>query len=99
VQGRDDERDAEEGEFQLAINPAQPDAPVSEVYLGVLLRRQGNVAGAKAAYQRAIGSGHPDQAPKAAFNLGALLEDRGDTAGAKATYLVILLEELRQSRG
>ena len=73
MQGRDDERDAEEGEFQLAINPAQPDAPVSEVHLGVLLQRAGDAPGAEAAYREGVAHGEPDA--------------------------VILLEELRQSRG
>jgi hypothetical protein len=50
------------------------------------VRRWRGVAGAKAAYQRAIESGHADAAPVAAFNLGLLLEQQGDGAGAKAAY-------------
>ena len=42
--------------------------------------------GARAAYQQAIDSGHPDQAPAAAFNLGNMLEQREDFAGARAAY-------------
>ena len=44
------------------------------------------MAGARAAFQRAIDSGHADQAPTAAFNLGYLLEKQGDLAGARAAY-------------
>jgi hypothetical protein len=90
VQGRDDERDAEEGEFQLAINPAQPEAPVSEADLGVLLRRQGDAAGAKAAYERAVDSGHPEAGAEAAYRGGAACGEPD---------AVVLLEALRQGRG
>jgi TPR repeat protein len=44
------------------------------------------VAGAKAAYQRAIESGHADAAAWAAADLGVLLAEQGDGAGAKAAY-------------
>jgi hypothetical protein len=36
------------------------------------------VAGAKAAWQQAIASGHADVAPKAARNLEVLLKEQGD---------------------
>ena len=42
--------------------------------------------GARAAYQRAIDSGHPDAAPKAMVNLGVLLAEQGDVEGARAAY-------------
>jgi Tfp pilus assembly protein PilF len=54
--------------------------------LGILLQAQGDAAGAQAAYLQAIGTGHPDQAPKAAVNLGLLRERQGDTDGTKAAY-------------
>jgi tetratricopeptide (TPR) repeat protein len=41
---------------------------------------------AKAAYEKAIDSGHSDMAPKAAFDLGVLLHKEGDTEGALAAY-------------
>jgi tetratricopeptide (TPR) repeat protein len=41
---------------------------------------------AKAAYQRAIDSGHADAAAWAAADLGVLLAEQGDVAGAKAAY-------------
>ena len=41
------------------------------VNLGVLLEEQGDLEGARAAYQQAIDTGHPDQAPRAMLNLGA----------------------------
>lgn len=40
--------------------------------LGVLLKQRGDPDGAAAAYQQAIDTGHPDQAPKALRNLGML---------------------------
>jgi hypothetical protein len=45
---------------------------MAAVYLGLLLEEQGDLAGAKAAYQLAIGSGHADVAPEAADRLGQL---------------------------
>ncbi len=54
--------------------------------LGLLLQEQGDLEGAKAAYQQAIDSGHADWAPRAAFGLGELLEKQGDLEGAKAAY-------------
>ena len=39
---------------------------------------QGDIEGAKAAYQQAIDSGHLDYAPMAANNLAAPLADQGD---------------------
>ena len=60
-------------------------AALAAVELGVLLEEQGDVAGAKAAYQGAIDSGHADVAPLAAVNLGALLE-AGGCGGAEAAY-------------
>lgn len=50
--------------------------------LGVLLERQGDTAGALAAYRRADECGHGP----AACNLGVLLEEQHDTAGALAAY-------------
>ena len=49
--------------------------------LGVLLEDQGDVQGAKDAFQKAIDSGHADAAPTAAVNLGVLLEEPGGRAG------------------
>jgi tetratricopeptide (TPR) repeat protein len=46
----------------------------------------GQLDGARAAYERAIASGHPDVAPTAAANLGVLLARQGDVAGARAAY-------------
>ena len=47
---------------------------------------QGDVAGARAAYRKAIDSGHPDWSPAASRNLGYLLKEEGDVAGARAAY-------------
>jgi len=49
-----------------------------------LLAGQGDADGAKAAYQRAIDSGHADAAPMAARNLGVLPEGQGDADAARA---------------
>jgi Flp pilus assembly protein TadD len=54
--------------------------------LGYLLKEEGDVAGARAAYRKAIDSGHPDHGPVAARNLGNLLWEQGDVAGARAAY-------------
>ncbi len=54
--------------------------------LGALLDRQGDIDGAREAYQRAIDSGDPEAAPLAAFNLGVLLKEQGDTEGAREAY-------------
>jgi hypothetical protein len=43
-------------------------------------------AGARAAYQLAIDSGHPTQAPWAAVNLGLMLEKQGDIEGVRAAF-------------
>jgi Tetratricopeptide repeat len=50
------------------------------------LAGQGDVQGARTAYQRLIDAGHADAAPMAALNLGLLLEQHGDTEGARAAY-------------
>lgn len=59
-------------------------APAAAFFLGVLLDQQGDLAGAKAAYWRAIDSDHAEWAPAAAISLGVLLDQQGDLVGAKA---------------
>jgi Flp pilus assembly protein TadD len=54
--------------------------------LGILLHEQGDLAGAKAAYQQAIDSGYPGHIPEAAVLLGTLLEQQGDVAAARTAY-------------
>jgi Flp pilus assembly protein TadD len=54
--------------------------------LGQRLQEHGNWEGARAAYQKAIDSGHPDYASGAANNLGVLLARWGDEAGARAAF-------------
>jgi tetratricopeptide (TPR) repeat protein len=54
--------------------------------LGDLLFKQGDIAEARAAYQKAIDSGHRDWAPAAALNLGHLLLGGGDWRRARAAY-------------
>ncbi|MGH3843952.1 MAG: tetratricopeptide repeat protein [Pseudonocardiaceae bacterium] len=67
-------------------NKEYPDEASEANHLGLQLAEQGDVAGAQAAFQRAIDSGHTDQAPMAAWNLGVLLAEQGDIAGARAAY-------------
>jgi hypothetical protein len=51
--------------------------------LASLLSRQGDIGGAREAFQRAIDSGSPDVAPQAMLGLASLLNDQGDMAGAQ----------------
>jgi predicted negative regulator of RcsB-dependent stress response len=61
-------------------------AAAEAVRLGDRLSEQGDVAGARAAYQQAIDSGHPDVAPWAMVYLGNLLVHYLNPAGARASY-------------
>jgi Flp pilus assembly protein TadD len=54
--------------------------------LGLLLVGQEDIIGARAAFQQAIDSNHPDAAPLATFSLGALLAEQGDTEGARVAF-------------
>ncbi|HEY0409249.1 MAG TPA: tetratricopeptide repeat protein, partial [Candidatus Dormibacteraeota bacterium] len=54
--------------------------------LGDLLLRHDDVQGACAAFQQAIASGHPNQAPRAAVNLGITLAKQRDVEGARAAF-------------
>ena len=60
--------------------------PLAAVNLGRLLAEHKDRAGAQAAYQAAIDSGHAEYAPLAAVNLGRLLAEHKDRAGAQAAY-------------
>ena len=42
------------------------------VSLGILLEEQGDVEAARAAYQQAVDSGHPDEAPAGTLHLASL---------------------------
>ncbi|MDB5064078.1 MAG: Tetratricopeptide repeat protein, partial [Chloroflexi bacterium] len=69
-----------------ALQAPAEQAPQAARNLGVLLAEQGDVEGARAAFQQAIASGHPDEAPRAARNLGLLLAEQGDVEGARAAF-------------
>jgi tetratricopeptide (TPR) repeat protein len=58
--------------------------PFASLNLGWLLEDQGDVEGAKAAYQKAIKS--RDLGPMVALNLVRLLVEQGDLEGAKVAY-------------
>jgi tetratricopeptide (TPR) repeat protein len=62
------------------------DKALAALNLGTILAELGDSAGARAAYQQAINSGHPDHAPTAQYSLGVLLADLGDSTGARAAY-------------
>jgi tetratricopeptide (TPR) repeat protein len=73
--------------WRKAVDSGHSDAaPRAAFNLGILLKGQGDMDGARAAFQLAIGSQHADQAPRAAFNLGILLEEQGDMDGARAAF-------------
>ena len=59
-------------------------APARALNLGLLLEAQGDVPGARAAYQQATDSGYPDFAPAAALSLGNLLRREADVPAAEA---------------
>jgi len=63
-----------------------PPLPLANPLVAGTAAGSGDAEGAAAAYQRAVDSGHPDQAPRAAFGLGVPRQDRGDTDGARAAY-------------
>lgn len=69
-----------------AYQQNQVQVSIEAFRIGLLLAEQGDVRGARAAYQSAIDSGHPDEAPAAAVNLGVLLKEQGDVQGARAAW-------------
>ena len=57
------------------------------IMLGSMLEYQlRDYDGARAMFQAAIGTGHPESGPEAMFQLGHLLERTGDGEGAEAAY-------------
>jgi hypothetical protein len=56
------------------------------VSLARLLDKQGDSAGARAAYQRAAGAGNADCAANALVCLGVMLRKKGDRDGARAAF-------------
>jgi tetratricopeptide (TPR) repeat protein len=62
------------------------EAPLAALSLAVLLKEQGNLEEAKAAFQQAIDSGHAKAAPTAAVELGVLLKEQGNLEEAKAAF-------------
>ena len=73
--------------FQAVIDSGDAEwAGRAAFTLGVLLKEQGDISGAKAAYRQAIGSGRAESAGQAALALGMLLAKEGDISGAKDAY-------------
>jgi predicted negative regulator of RcsB-dependent stress response len=77
--------------LQSVIDGGDPNAaPMAQDALGDLLRFSvGDPDGARAAYQQAIDSGHPDWSVTARFDLAQLLEAEGDLPGARAQLELI----------
>jgi tetratricopeptide (TPR) repeat protein len=76
--------------WALALEQAEPAELVviglAAFHLGEWLEKQGDVEGAKAAFQRAIDSGNTNTVTVAAFHLAGLLKEQGDVERAKAAY-------------
>lgn len=73
--------------FRKGTTTEQVDAiPMAAFNLGVLLEGEGDVDGARIAYQTVIDSGPSPQASRAAFLLGSLLASQGDIDGAQAAF-------------
>src|SRR5579864_2011461 len=60
--------------------------PAGAFSLGTRLAEQGDVEGARSAFQQAIDSADPEYAPAAGYRLGLLLGQHGDIEGAKEAY-------------
>lgn len=60
--------------------------PTAANNLGRRLYEQGDIEGARAAWQQAVDSGHPEHGPPAAYNLGNLLSGQEDFKGAREAY-------------
>ena len=60
--------------------------PQEALRQGTALGRQGDVEGARSAYQQAIDSGDAEHAPAAGFQLGLLLGQHDDIDGAREAY-------------
>jgi tetratricopeptide (TPR) repeat protein len=67
--------------------------PWAAFHLGSIFDRQGEYDRAVEAYQKAIDSGHPEEAPRAAFNLGILFEERGEYDQAVEAYQQAIASE------
>ncbi len=83
---------ARPGHRERVLGPEHPDTAASLNNLGYLLQAQGDLAGARPYYERALairervlGPEHPDTAGSL-NNLGYLLQAQGDLAGARPYY-------------
>ena len=74
------------GTFKAEVRRPIGSEATSALALGDLLSQQGDLEGARAAYQSAIDAGGPDTMPLAAMRLGDLLSRQGDLEGARAAY-------------
>jgi tetratricopeptide (TPR) repeat protein len=78
--------------WERALGPEHPHVAIAVNNLGLVLQALGDLAGAKACYERALrideaafGPDHPNVA-RDVNNLGGVLQALGDLAGAKACY-------------
>jgi hypothetical protein len=81
------------GKLDPAMTTSDADrtiSPQSAFNLGVQREMHGDCAGATAAYQAAIASGHSVWTPRAAYALGRLRGRRFDYAGAAAAYWIAI---------
>lgn len=62
------------------------ETPLQAVERGLKLKKDGDLPGARAAFQKAIDSRDPEQAPIGFINLAVLLENTGDFPGARASW-------------
>jgi WD40 repeat protein len=70
--------------------PDTQDEARNALRLAEQLQQQGDAAGARAAYQKAIDSGHPEHAPAAALNLGNLLSEEARRKPLRTGYFLLL---------
>ncbi len=68
------------------VSPREDEAIFGLLGLGAQLNEQGDIDGARAAFQQAIDSGAPDTASLALLSLGVLLDQQGDIDGARAAF-------------
>lgn len=72
--------------WRTVAGGSSADSAEAALDLGVVLMERGDTGGARAAYQLAIDSGHPDFGPPAELSLALLLHKQGDIEGTRHAY-------------